>query len=73
MVVTESLWLAADKETVVKASDKRAVHPFAAKGQVIPDVIAKQYGLLKKKKAKKPENKMVAGSENKAIKGADNG
>lgn len=73
MVVTERLYLAADKKTVVKEGDKRAAYLLAAKGQEIPNIVAKQYGLLEKKKAKKPANKMMAGSENKAIGGVDNG
>ena len=62
MVVTERLYLAADKKTVVKEGDKRAAYLLAAKGQEIPNVIAKQYGLIKKKKAKKPENKALRGA-----------
>jgi len=68
MKITERLYLAADRKTVVKDGDKRAAFLLAAKGQELPDVIARQYGLLKEqKKAKQPEDKQAEPAENKAI------
>jgi len=65
MIASERLCLTEDRKTVVKAGDKRARFLLCIKGQEIPDVIARQYGLLDTKKKKKPENKMVGQSENK--------
>ncbi len=71
MIVTERLYLTADRKTVVKDGDDKAAHIFAAKGQQISDVVARQYGLLetKKKRVKKAANKMVRSAENKASEG----
>lgn len=75
MKVTERLYLAADRKTVVKENSPKAAFLLAAKGQELPDVIARQYGLLKeqkkpqedevKKQVKEPENKKVSSSPNK--------
>ncbi len=71
MIMTERLYLTADRKTVVKDGDDRAVHIFAAKGQQILDSVARQHGLLetKKKRVKKAANKMVRSPENKAGEG----
>lgn len=71
MVATERLYLTADRKTVVKDGDDRAAHIFAAKGQPISDVVARQYGLLdkEKKRVKKAANKMVRSPENKSGEG----
>jgi len=67
MVATERLYLTADRQTAVKAGDKKAVYLLAAKGQEIPDVIVRLYG-LDKKRAKKPANKMVGKVADKGFK-----
>ena len=76
MKVTERLYLAADHKTVVKGNDKRAAFLLAAKGQELPDIIARQYGLLRKKPAKKqeeqPEDKQAEEPENKQISSSPN-
>jgi len=71
MKATERLYLTADRKTVVKADDSRAVHIFAAKGQHINDEVARRYGLFDKeeKQAKKAANKMVRSSKNKMSEG----
>lgn len=66
MIVKERLYLTANRKKVVKEGDKRAAFLLAAKGQELPNVIARQYGLLKeKKKIEKVEDKKVSDSENK--------
>lgn len=67
MLVTERLYLTADKKEIVKHGDNRAAYLFAAIGQEIPDKIAKQYGLDKpeQKQSEQPENKIAAEPENK--------
>ena len=71
MKITERLYLTADRKTVVKADDDRAVHIFAAAGQTITDDVARRYGLLEtdKKRAKKAPNKMVRSPKNKTGEG----
>ena len=71
MVVSERLYLTADRKTVVKEGDGKAVHIFAAAGQRITDDVARRYGLLEKekKRAKKAANKMVRSPENKSGEG----
>lgn len=63
MIVEERLYLSADRKQVVKEGDPLAAFLLAAEGQELPDVVARQYGLLKAKK--KPKNKMVKKPENK--------
>jgi len=66
MIATERLFLKEDRKTVVQAGDRKARFLLCAKGQEIPLVMVKQYGLekffLKKKTA---ENKAVKSTENK--------
>ena len=71
MVATERLYLTADRKTVVKADDDRAVHIFAAKGQKITDDVARRYGLLELeiKQARRAPNKMVRSQANKSDEG----
>ena len=71
MVVNERLYLTADRKTVVKAGDDRAVHIFAAKGQRITDDVARRYGLLEPeiKQARRAPNKMVRSQANKSEEG----
>lgn len=68
MIAKERLYVTEDRRTVVKEGDKKAAFLLVGKGQEIPDVIARQYGLIddKKKQAKKAENKMFKKPENKA-------
>ena len=63
--------MTADRQTVVKADDDRAVHIFAAKGQRITDDVARRYGLLEpeKKRVKKAANKMACIPKDKGIEG----
>ena len=63
--------MTADRKTVVKADDDRAVHIFAAKGQKITDDVARRYGLLELeiKQARRAPNKMVRSRANKSDEG----
>lgn len=71
MKITERLYLTADRKKIVKEGDPKAAFLLAAKGQELPDVIARQYGLLKKKKpavnkqVQKVFNKQKVPAENK--------
>src|SRR6185436_4884715 len=61
----DSLYLAADQETVVPEGDPRAAYLLVAAGGTLPDDLAEKHGL--KGKAGAPANKLRAGGgENKA-------
>jgi hypothetical protein len=61
----DSLYLAADQETVVEEGDSRAAYLLVAEGGTLPDDVAEKHGL--KGKAGAPTNKLRAGgNENKA-------
>lgn len=71
MTVQERLYLTADRKTAVREGDKRAAFLLAGKGQEIPKVIAKQYGIdedgkLKEKRGRKPADKMMDKPQDKA-------
>ena len=68
MIVTERLYLTADRKKVVKEGDPKAAFLLAAPKQELPDIVARQYGLLdeEKKQGKKAKNKMAPRPEDKA-------
>lgn len=63
MIMTERLYLTANRKKVVKDGNPKAAFLLAAKGQEMPDVLARQFGLLKKK----AETKQVKEVANKQI------
>lgn len=61
----ESLWLAADRETVVAEGDPRAAFLLATSGKRLSRDAAERYGLVKARK-QPADNKMASPAENKA-------
>ena len=85
MEMKQRIYLDADKEMAVPAGDSRAAFLLCAVGQTIPDVVAKQYGLVggkikdvpekvppSKVEAKESEVKKEDPPENKAVKNTEN-
>lgn len=69
MIMQERLYVTADRQKAVREGDKRAAFLLIAKGQEIPTVVAKQYGIEggRLKQRKKADNKMVETPNNKFI------
>ena len=74
MVMQERLYVTADRQVAVQEGDKRAAFLLIAKGQEIPNVVAKQYKIIdgRLKQSKKPANKMAEKSDNKFVTQSEN-